>query len=167
MRKVIISLVLILSAMTAEAQIEKFQALFMYKFVQNLEWPSDKEFDNYMIGVIGDDGFKTAITDLVKGRSVKGKPIEVVDYTPGASTGKYHLIFIGDKSKNIFEATKKQAIKTATVLVTESSGLGQKGATINFITVGGALKFEMNETTLSASDVKASGSIKSLAKIIN
>lgn len=167
MRKIFITAILALAAFTSEAQIEKFQALFMYKFVQNLEWPADKVPGNFKIGIVGDDAINTAITNLVKGRTVKGKSIEVASYTPGTTTDGYHLIFISNRNKNIVEATSKKATATSTVIVTESPGFAKKGAAVNFITVGGALKFEMNENTLTSAKVKASGSIKSLAKLIN
>ena len=152
---------------SSHAQIEKFQALFMYKFLQNFEWPVNKNADAFKIGIIGDDALKSELTKLVSGRTVQGKSINVTSYTPGSSTTSFCMIFLGDKRKDLFESLNRTSTSSSTIVITESPGLGKKGAAINFVTVGGSLKFEMNSSTFSSANVKASGSIKSLAILVN
>lgn len=167
MRYLLTIIFLISFSFSSNAQIEKFQALFMYKFLQNFEWPASKVSNNYKIGVVGSDALKIELEKLVNGRSVQGKTIAVTNYTPGSSNKEFCMIFIGAKRKDLFESLNKSAISNSTIIVTESPGYAKKGAAINFITAGSSLKFELNSGSFSQANVKVSGSIKSLAVIVN
>jgi hypothetical protein len=46
--------------------------------------------------------------------------------------------------------------------VTEKEGLAKKGSGINFITVDGKLRYELNDAELDRRNIKLSGKIKSL-----
>lgn len=167
MRYILTFVFMVSFCLPGQAQIERLQALFMYKFIQNFEWPADKNSEAYNIGVLGDDAIKEELSKLVQGRSVKGKAITVADYTPGSATDTYCMIFLGDKKKYALESINQRSIDSSTLVITESPGLAKKGSAVNFITLGGNLKFEINPDTFSSAKVKASGSIKSLAIIVN
>lgn len=166
-KKLIVALFMMFSLFAANAQMEKYQALFMYKFLQNFEWSSAKISNGYKIGVLGSDALFEELNKMVSGRSISGKSIEVVKYTPGTSTADFCMIFLANRNKDLFESINKSAISTSTIIVGETPGLAKRGAGVNFITAGGSLKFELNQATLNESNVKASGSIKSLAILIN
>ena len=50
-----------------------------------------------------------------------------------------------------------------TVIVTEKEGLAKKGSFINFISQEGKIRFEVNKAKFTASNVKISGQLLSLA----
>jgi hypothetical protein len=50
----------------------------------------------------------------------------------------------------------------STLIVTEKEGLAKKGSGINFITVDGKLRYELNDAELDRRNIKLSGKIKSL-----
>jgi len=50
--------------------------------------------------------------------------------------------------------------------ITDGNGLGQKGSCINFKVVDGKLKFEMNQGTLTGSNLKVSSQLSSMAILI-
>ncbi|MEO9484755.1 MAG: YfiR family protein [Ekhidna sp.] len=167
MRYILSFLLIITFSLLAQAQMEKYKAIFLYKFAQNFEWPSDKISENYKIGIFGDVPLYDELIKLTNGRTINGKSIEVVKYTPGNDLGTLCILFISDKNKDTIELMSKAGKASNTVIVGESPGLSKKGACINFISNGNSLKFELNETNLKESKVKASGSIKSLAILVN
>ncbi len=166
MRYLIVALFILTTALSANAQIEKYQALFMYKFLQNFEWPAGTVDGGFKVGVLGSDEVQSQFSKLVNGRSIGGKSIEVIKYTPGSSTAGLCMVFISNKNKDLFESIQKTALGSSTVVVCESPGLAKKGAAVNFVTAGGSLKFELNESSLEASKVKASSTIKALAILV-
>ncbi len=167
MRHILSFLLIITFSLLAQAQMEKYKAIFLYKFAQNFEWPSNKNSDNYTIGVFGDLSLQDELARLTNGRTINGKPIEVVKFVPGNSLDPLCILFIADKNKDTIDLMSKAGKASNTVIVSESPGLSKKGACINFVNNGNSLKFELNEANLNESNVKASGSIKSLAILVN
>ena len=167
MRHLIITILFITSSLSSMAQLEKYKAIFLYKFAQNFKWPSDKISDSYKIGIYGDNNLYDELSTLVNGRSIDNKPMEVVKYMPQDNNSDLCMLFISDDYRDSFELLSKSAKINSTVIVGESSGLAKKGAPLNFVTSGGSLKFELNESSLNEYKVKVSGSIRSLAILIN
>ena len=60
---------------------------------------------------------------------------------------KCHMLFIPEKSSNDLDAAIAKISGQSTLIMTERNGLGMKGSGINFITVDGKQKFEINKTT--------------------
>jgi hypothetical protein len=52
------------------------------------------------------------------------------------------------------------------LVITDKSGLGEKGSGINFKTVDNKLKFELNQKAIEASNLKVSGALSSMAILI-
>lgn len=167
MKKLILSTLIIFFSITAFGQLEKYKAIFMYKFAQNFEWPANKITNSYKIGVLGNNAMYDELTKLIDGRSINGKPIQVIRYAYGDSQTDLCMLFISKDDKDSFDVLKSDATKNSVVIVGESAGLAKRGAPVNFVNSGGALKFELNESSLNACNVKASGSIKSLAILVN
>lgn len=167
MRHLITTIILFSISLSSTAQLEKYKAIFIYKFVQNLEWPAEKNSDSYKIGIYGKSELLDELKTLVSDRSVNGKPIEVLKYSINESSSDLCILFITDDYKDAVEALAKTAQGNSTVLIGESPGLAKKGAPLNFVEQGNSLKFELNESRLTECNVKASGSIKSLAILVN
>lgn len=165
MKHIILSIILMSLSLSTFGQESKYKALFIYKFLQNMDWPADKVAANYTVGVLGDSEVLDQIKNLISGRTINGKPIEVVNYN--GSINSVNLLFLSKNNIDQFDTISKEAIDNAVVLVTESDGLAKRGAAINFTNAGGKLKFELNQQTLNSSGVSASGSIKSLAVLVN
>ena len=165
MRKLAIGIT-ILICFQAMAQEAKYKALFMYKFIQNFEYPKGKIGDTYTIGVIGNDEVLNQLQSLTKGRKVNGKSIEVSRFTPGASMKNLCALFLSHKSRDLFGSLSKAALENSTVLISETPGLGKKGSPINFTTAQGKLAFELNIQKMQSTNVQVSASLKALALII-
>ena len=168
MKKITFIIVALLAfSLTSHAQLEKYKAVFIYKFVQNFEWSSTKGGSTYKIGVLGDNVLFDELTGLLASRTADGKPFEVIKYTPGMDVADIYILFISDKDNESLTLLADQAKANSTVIVTESPSLAKQGASLNFVSSGGSLKFELNERSLSECKVKTSGSIKSLAILVN
>lgn len=164
----IISIFLLLTlSIGANAQIDKFKAIFIYKFIQSFEWPSSKVSGSYTIGVFGNDGLYSELSSLSDGRLVNGKSIEVVKYTSGDTSSDLCMLIVSENNKNMLGVLKTEAEKNSFVLVGESPGSAIEGASINFVSNGSNLKFELNEESLNKCNVRAPSSIKSLAILVN
>ncbi len=149
-----------------QAQVDRYKALFMYKFIQGMEWPAGKVSSSYKVGVLGDYAVFSQLKTMTNDRAVKGKPIEVTQYTPGTSISNFTMLYVAHSKRNLFEELQKQAVSGSTVLITETPGLAQKGSFINFKLDAGKLKFEMNRSSFGEANVRVNGALESLAIIV-
>ncbi len=163
---IIYTLVFINGLLTGYAQEDKYKALFMYKFIQNFEWPASKNSGEYKVGVLGDNGIIDQINTLTAGRMVNNKAIKAVNYSQQESLDDYAIVFIAASEKDKLSSLSDQSVSASTVLISESPGSGKEGAFVNFIESGGKLKFEMNLSRFDKAGINVAGSIKSLAVLV-
>ncbi len=76
------------------------------------------------------------------------------------------VIYVGKAKSNQFENIKNNIGAKSILTITDGNGLGQKGSCINFKVVDGKLKFEMNQGTLTGSNLKVSSQLSSMAIMI-
>ena len=166
-RSIIIYTLLVFFSFVASAQLERYKAIFVYKFAQNFEWPASKSLNNYTIGVMGNDPLYQELSSLTNGRSVSGKPITIKQLKSGDNISNLCMLYLSNDNNEILSSLTQSAQKNGVVIIGDSPGMAKRGAPLNFLSAGGSLKFELNEASLSKCGVKASGSIKSLAVLVN
>lgn len=122
------------------------KAAYLYKFGSYVEWPErvlSAVDGNIRIGVLGSSALADELSKVVTGRLINGHQIVVHKLKQGDSLSGMHIVFIAsgsnDKLGEILAGLKGQPILT----VTESdSGLAM-GSMINFVVIGGKLRFEV------------------------
>ena len=144
-----------------------YHAVFIYNFSKYIEWPEDKVGNSFVIGVFGDSPLQSILTQLVDQRKIGNNPITVRRLRNPAEVASCHIVFFSAGTNRDFEASKPIAQSKGVLTVTESPGMGRKGAGINFIIVEGKLKFEINRQTLTDSHLNASGQLYTLGLPIN
>lgn len=122
------------------------KAAYLYKFGNYVEWPERALAagdGNILIGVLGSGELADELSKVVAGRAINGHQIVVHKLRPGDPLNGMHIVFIANGSNDrlgeILAGLKGQPVLT----VTESdSGLAM-GSMINFVVVGGRLRFEV------------------------
>jgi hypothetical protein len=77
-----------------------------------------------------------------------------------------HVVFIDTNKSGEFDAVNNKTKGQSTLVITDKSGLGHRGSSINFKTVDNKLKFELNQKAVEASNLKVSGSLSAMAILI-
>jgi hypothetical protein len=122
------------------------KAAYLYKFGGFVEWPASS-FEGpdspVKIGVVGARRMADALTQLVIGRTLNGRAVEVRSLRPDDTMAGLHILFIGtgseDRLAEIFVAVREQP----TLTVTESPRAFAMGSMINFVVVDGKLRFDI------------------------
>jgi hypothetical protein len=151
---------------TKEYQIK---AAFLYNFTKFVEWPAERFADEsapFVIGVFGKSPIGAELQNIVKGRKVNGREIQIkqVDST-GEAAGCQLLYFSPAADGSVAEALG--AIKTAGVLtVGDTERFIRAGGTINFVLEGDKVRFEINTAAAETAGLKISAQLQKLAKTI-
>jgi len=155
----------IITTQVLKAQDGKFQAVFIFNFYKQMEWPSDYKGTDFIIGVLGDTEVTAMLEKLTESKSGKTNFV-IKKFSSTSSITKCNIIYVPEGQSSEFDAVQKKLNGTSTLIITEKAGLGGKGACINFVEINDRLKFEMNETAISKANIQVSEMLKSLAILI-
>jgi hypothetical protein len=152
----------------SQAQKEKYQSLFIYNFTKYIKWPDTYSPGTFVIGVIGNS---TIIDDLngmaaSKKQTSNGATIEIKKYNSVDEIGACHILFVSENAVDKLGQIETKTSGKPVLLVTDTPGMGTKGAVINFIEKDGKIKFELNESQAEKRSLVVSSSLTSLAIII-
>ena len=162
MRKNLITMLLstlFVSQSWATSTPEQIKTLFVFNFIKYIEWESKPE--TYTIGYFGenDELFKS-FSEMAQSKSIGNTKIVVKKINQASEALNFHMVYIPESKSALLEQMPE--VKN-TVIVTEKEGLAKKGSFINFISQEGKIRFEVNKAKFSASNVKISGQLLSLA----
>ena len=157
-----------LACAQSEAQSEyRVKAAFLYKFGSYVEWP-DRAFPRsdspLTIGVIGADALAEELEQIVSGRNVNGRPVQVRRLRAGESMAGLQVLFIGradgGRLAEILSAAKGRSLLT----VTESEDALQLGSVINFVVVDDKVRFDVALPPADLGSLKISSRLLAVAR---
>lgn len=164
-RKLIVAFMALLFAFQATAQVNyKIHSLFMYKFTQYIEWPSNS--GDFVIGVVGSSPIIAELEAIAATKKVDTRTIVVKKMSSSSDFSGCQMVFISEgQSSNLPTISAKLQGKPV-LLVTESPGAAKKGSGINFVIVDDKMKFELNKGAVEKQGLKVSGDLTKLAIVV-
>lgn len=138
----------------------QIKAVFLYNFVQFVEWPASvfPEPDSpFVIGVLGDNPFGNALHEVVSGEKVGARSIEIRHYERIVDMDTCHILFISPSEvgnlSSILVALDKRPILT----VGDTSEFARQGGMIRFIKEQNRIRLRVNmQATTDASLIVSS-----------
>jgi hypothetical protein len=156
-------------AAQADAQADEYRvkAAFLYKFGSYIEWPA-RRFAHpdspLAVGVMGADALADELAQIVAGRSVNGRAVQVRKLRPGDPIGGLHVLFIGradgGRLPEVLAAAKGRALLT----VTESDEALELGSVINFVVVDDKVRFDVAPPPADSGNLRISSRLLAVAR---
>ena len=135
-----------------------------------VDWPADVSpvnSETLVIGILGRDPFHGTLDELVVGRKIQGRKIEVRHFASLDDYRPCHILFI---PRTVPAEEWKAAIEKLhgkpVILVGETPGFAAEGGCVNFYRDGENVRLEINPDALHNHYLKASSKLLSLAKIV-
>lgn len=152
---------------TPSSDVEQLvKAAYLYKFGNYVEWPQgafERPDSPIIVGVIGADALANDLAQMVAGRTLNGRQIQVRKVPPEDQIGALNVLFIGHSSKariaEILAAAKGQPI----LVVTETEQALTLGSMINFVLVNGKLRFEIAPKAANSGNLNISARLLAAA----
>jgi hypothetical protein len=141
--------------------IERYESIFILKFVKNTIWSSQKNVVN--IGVLGNSKVLPELTKKVQQQKLKisVKKINYID-----EVLDYDILFIPkSQNANIDKILQKVGLKEI-LLVAEDAKLSKKNVEISFFTEGNKLRFIINKTIATKKGISFSAQLLKYAEVI-
>ena len=156
------------NAPAAAAAERRIKAAFLYKFAGYVEWPEGtfpRPDTPITIAVLGDDQLAEDMTPLVAGRTVDGRPLVVRKQNDDDLPADTHVLFIGRAET---ARLRSKELQTQPILVvTESESALAQGSTINFVTKGGRVRFEVSLESAEKRRLKLSSRLLTVAQAVH
>ena len=169
MKRLFLSVLMATVAIVAGAQerpTHEIHAAMLYNFVKYVQWPNEGDAGSFVIGVIGDDNVFNTLKQWYDGKPRGSKKYEIRKLSSVSESGNCQVVYVGKSKNRDFDDIMTSVSGKSVLTITDGNGLGEKGSCINFRVIGGKLKFEINQATVSASNLKVSTQLSSMAILI-
>ncbi len=125
------------------------KAVFLYSFGRYCQWPPGAlpgASDSFVIGILGKDPFGETIDKIAAKKTVQNRRIVVRRFaTPDDYGGPCQILFVSRSVPPDQQAAVIEKLGGEPVLVVgESPGCAEHGATANFVIDGDRIRFEIN-----------------------
>ena len=135
---------------------------FIKLFPKYVEWPASKKTGDFVIGVIGDAGLASTLTNAMSAKTVGSQPVVIKELSSAAETDKCHMVFLGASKSGDISTCFSKGKKNNTLIIADKPGLIDKSQ-INFVFVDSRLKFELNVKNLTNFGLKYNENLKAVA----
>ena len=154
------------SPRTSEYQLK---AVFLFNFVQFVDWPPSATQDSQpslLIGILGDDPFGPFLDETVRGERVGARPIQVRRYHRIADIEECNILFIS-RSENERVPEILSAVKNRPVLtVSDGDGFASQGGIIQFFTDKNRIRIRINLDAAQAANLTISSKLLRVAEVV-
>lgn len=145
---------------------ESLKAAFIYKFLGYAEWPASS-FSGvstpYVIGTMHADDIASELAQIVPGRTINNRPIELRKLKEGASLQGIHLLVIGELRSERLNEMIAEAQRRSILTVTQSSEALAAGSIINLVTLDRKVRFEVSLDAAEKSRIRLSSRLLPVA----
>lgn len=159
------------AAQTVAVPLERaVKAAFVYKFLAYVEWPATS-FDSadtpLVIGVQGADDIAAELQQIVAGRAVGDRPLQVKRLREGDAVAGLHVLVVGRSEAARIAPLARALQGRPTLVVTESPAGLNAGSMINLVVAAdGRVRFEVALDPVERAGLKLSSRLLALAQAV-
>ena len=158
----------IVAAQDDPATLERrVKAAFVYKFAGYVEWPEAtlaQPAQPITIGVMGDDAIVGELTQVVAGRTIEGHPLTVRRVRNVDAAMGVHVLFVSHAERA--KLSELKSLNAPMLIISESDGALEQGSIINFVIVGGRVRFEVALDNAERRNLKLSSRLLTVAHFV-
>ncbi|HEX5170096.1 MAG TPA: YfiR family protein [Cyclobacteriaceae bacterium] len=145
----------------------KTKTLFIYNFTKYVEWPESMKTGSFVIGIYGDyPNLLAELQNMASTKTAGSQKITIIQYSSVETIVPCHLIYVNEDKAGELPGIIKKLGDYPTLVVTDAEGSAKKGACINFYYEASKQRMEVNPETIRKRDLKISGQLLSLAKVV-
>lgn len=145
------------------------KAVFLFNFLQFVEWPAEAFSDPgapLQIGVLGDDPFGPALDEAIKDETVQGRRLVVRRSQHLEDLQDCQLLFISKSENRRADEILSRLGSRPVLTVSEINGFARQGGVIAFYPEGKKVRFEINPATARHAGLKLSSQLLGLGRVV-
>lgn len=152
-----------------EASEYQVKAAFLYNFSKFVEWPGETLDGNTIpmrLCVLNDPSFGQQLSEIVRGKIIKNRPVVVVSVKTGEESRGCQLLFIGSSQSRQTRHVLDALQGTSTLTVGETRDFLKEGGIINFVLQENRVRFQVNHKAATQAGLRISSKLLSLAELV-
>jgi len=142
------------------------KAEFISSLTRFVEWP-DRKFAQadspFVIGIYGTDNISIFLQEAIQGRQIKGRPAVIKHLLNKQELRACHLLFISRSERDRLGPILGEVRRENVLTVSECDGFLARGGVINFVEVGGQVRFQVNMEAAGREKLTMSSKLLQLA----
>jgi len=154
-------------AAAAQAPVEQVKAAYLLKFPDFVEWPP-RAFSSanspFVIAVSGADDVYAELRAIAAEHRVSGRAVEVVRLQNPEPDYVTQLVFVGNDRSTQLPAWVGAYARRPVLIVADTVGGLESGATLNFVEVDARLRFEAAPAAAERSGLRLSSRLLGVAE---
>lgn len=157
------------AAQAAAPREYQIKAVFLFNFLQFVEWPSAVfagAETPIRIGVLGEDPFGPALEEAVRGETIDGRPLIIRRSQRIEDIADCQLLFIGKSESRRMAEILSRLEGRPVLTVSEVGGFTRQGGIISFYPDGKKVRFEINPATARRCGLKLSSQLLGLGRVV-
>ncbi|HZP58783.1 MAG TPA: YfiR family protein [Opitutaceae bacterium] len=156
-------------AQNTPAQEYQLKAVFLFNFIQFVDWPAEafpQAQSPLIIGVLGDNPFNSYLEETVQGENMNGHPVVVRHYHHADEIGPCHILFISQSEDRRLTHVLADLKGRSILTVGDMEAFTQRGGMIRFITQNNKIHLQINVDAAKAAKLTISSKLLAPAQII-
>jgi len=125
------------------------RANYLYQFANNNDWPSDWKKGRFVVGVVGNTDVFEIMASKYAAKPIGSQTLNIIGSNEIVATPQVHVLFVDRSKKAEMAKYVKQFKGKSTLIVTNWEGALAQGAHINFLSIDGSIRFELNKTAMT------------------
>ncbi len=157
------------AATTAVPGEYQVKAVFLFNFTHFVEWPADAFVDPqapFVIGVLGQDPFGSALDEAVRGESVNGRPLVVQRYSGVADLKPCQILFIDRSIDGEAEKAVATLAHQRTLTVSDLNSATPRAVIIRFLNENQKIRLQINVDSARSAGLTISSKLLRPAQVI-
>ena len=133
-----------LYAQTARETATGVKVGYIYNFLRYVSWPQEAlgEKDPLVVAIVDDRELATELSRAVADRTLDGRPLAVRRALDAAGARGAHVVFVAGNSDS--RLREISAAAGPVLIITEADKALDHGSVINFVEMGGRIRFEVS-----------------------
>jgi hypothetical protein len=140
------------------------KAAYLYNFGRFVRWhESPAEGATFAICVLGKSPFGTALSSIVAGETIDGKPIVAKNITSPQEAASCGILFVSTSEEARFKQIMLAVRHSPALTVSDIPGFANRGGMIEFVNHGGKIRFEVNVEPMKDAGLTVSSELLKVA----
>jgi surface polysaccharide O-acyltransferase-like enzyme len=151
------------SSMQSPTQ-KQITIVYLYNFLKFAKWPDhfSKDSEPFIINILGNDPFGQLL-DYLRGKTVRGRKIEVVKVHDINLINQCHLLFISSSEADNMNIIVSSLEEKPILTISNIPGFIDNGGMIGLKIINDKIRFEINNSLARRHELKLSSKLLELA----
>jgi hypothetical protein len=149
--------------LSAQIDINNAEAIFIYNFLMNVQWPENEVGNAYVIGIFGNTSTKGYLKTYTANRKIGTKSIEVIQINSPIEAKNCHILLVAQEKSKLIAEIKTQLGHKSCLIVSEKAGSIAYGSVIDFHIESDKLRYKVDQNNAKAQNLIISNKLLSMS----